>query len=84
MDLARRRLLTGIAALIAAPTIVRAGMLMPVRPLVSIGITLDEFASHFESEFVRMKAALEKQIIANYYADDLTFNRWLMAGAANA
>jgi hypothetical protein len=40
MNLSRRQLLIGAGALLAAPAIVRAASLMPVRPIEQLGVDL--------------------------------------------
>jgi hypothetical protein len=42
LDLSRRSLFAGLGALIAAPAIVRAASLMPVRAIVPVRLTLND------------------------------------------
>lgn len=79
MILSRRKLFTGIAALIAAPTIVRVASIMPVRslPLDSPGIvvgydfTIDQFSKLYIEPAMRK---LEAQLKAD--ADVMAREMW--------
>ena len=46
MMLARRGFLGGLGALLAAPAIIRTpGLLMPVKPVLPLGLTLEQYAN---------------------------------------
>jgi hypothetical protein len=67
MQITRRGLITGLAAFVAAPAIVRATSLMPVKPVASIG------------EFKLVPG----DVTRDYLTDDLAFDIDLRPGGIN-
>jgi hypothetical protein len=51
LELSRRSLFAGLGALIAAPAIVRAASLMPVRAIVPVRLTLNDITREWITQF---------------------------------
>jgi hypothetical protein len=76
MQLTRRGLIAGLASLVAAPAIVRASSLMPVKAWVADPMLLDEVhlmpgAVNWVSEFELMRCRLGATFPGKLYSYDL-------------
>lgn len=79
MLIQRRAFLTGLGSLLAAPMVVRAENLMPVR---SIDRFLPAFGYESFDSYIASNAATHYQWVADYMRGGLLANGWVLVPAA--